>query len=204
MRQLHNLLWPVLATALLAVACGDDSGVNPEDRLCGGEAGLGLRVEGTAQPAQLCFDDDDVSVLITLFDRYDISAQTSVGGTIYQVRMVFAIRDDTPVTLIPVGDIGDAIADPATAWIYLEEVPDNGDPIESLEVTGGLFQLSFSDQNVLAGTMKNVKLTMHDVSSGDEVGKRTIAEGFFSLSVKSPAATSTGRQQVLEGSPPTM
>jgi hypothetical protein len=42
------------------------------------------------------------------------------------------------------------------------------------------------------------------VSSGDEVGKRTIAEGLFSLSVKSPAATSTGRQQVLEGSPPTM
>ncbi|HEX5132037.1 MAG TPA: hypothetical protein VFX92_06080 [Candidatus Krumholzibacteria bacterium] len=184
----------VLAGLLLAilVACGDDNGVDPGERLCGGQAGLGVRVEGKAEPLDICLDDVDVSVAITALDRYDVSGLLQTSSGVYQVQMVFAIRPDAPVALYPVQTINEAVSNPDAVWIYYQEAPNSGDTIESLEVTGGSFQLSFSDANVLAGTFEGITLTMHDIQSGDAVGKRKLAQGFFSLTVKSPtAATET-------------
>jgi hypothetical protein len=177
----------LLAAALLA-SCGKDSGVDPDERLCNGEAGLGAAIQGRAEPLEFCLDDGDVSVLLTSLDRYDIAARLTTADGDFQIRMVFAVRSDFPVSLIPVSTIGEATADPGNVWIYYEEVPDGADAIESLEVTGGSFRLTFSDEDVLAGTIEGINFTMHDVSSGDEAGKRRISEGFFSLSVKSPTA----------------
>jgi hypothetical protein len=178
----------VLLLAGLFVTCSDNNPTDPNDRLCGGEAGLGVRVEGRSQPLALCLDDGDVSVLLTSLNRYDIAAQVDTPRGSYQIRMVFALRSDFPVALVPAASLGEATADPGKVWLYYEEIPNGGDAIESIEVTGGSFRLTFSDEHVLAGLIEGISLTMHDVSTGDVAGTRQLADGFFSLSVKSPAA----------------
>jgi hypothetical protein len=183
----------IFCLALLVASCGgDDSAVDPDDRLCNGEGGLGVSVQGRADPLEFCVDDADVSVLLTSLNRYDIAAQMDTPDGVIQLRLVFAQRDDFPVSLAPVPTIGEATSDPGNVWIYYEEIPGGGDAIESLEVTGGSFRLSFSDEDVLAGTLSGITLTMHDVDSGDGAGSRRLAEGFFSLSVKDPAAAAAG------------
>ena len=189
----RSTLGSLIILTLLASCSGSSNPVDPNDRLCGGEAGLGARIEGRSQPLAFCVDDGDVSVLLTASDRYDIAAQLNTPRGVFQIRMVFALRSDFPVSLVPVATIAEATADPGKVWIYYVEIPNSGNAIESLETSGGSFRLTFSDENVLAGTLENIALTMHDVSSGDTVGTRKLAEGFFSLSVKSPTAAAIAR-----------
>lgn len=180
----------VLALVLLSAAAGcshDTTSVDPGQRLCNGDGGLGLRVDGRAQELQFCVDDPGVSVVLTSGSRYDIAAQMRSGGDVFQVRMVFSLRPDAPVTLHVVSSVDSTASDPGAAWIYYEEIPADGKTIESGSASGGEVRLSFSDKGTLAGTIEGVTLTMRDLASGDPAGTRKITEGFFSLSVKNPA-----------------
>ena len=190
MRSLRLLPLPAVFLLFLAVSCGgNDDGVQPTDRLCNGEAGLGARIEGRSSPVDLCLNDADVSVLLTSANRYDIAGQARLPGVTLQIRMVFALRADAPVSLSPVSTLDQAIADADAVWIRYVEIPDRGDAIESSAVAGGSFRLTFSDDKILAGTLENITFTMRNVTSGDEVGTRRVSEGFFSLSVKNPVTS---------------
>ncbi|HEU4365440.1 MAG TPA: hypothetical protein VFT13_08225 [Candidatus Krumholzibacteria bacterium] len=179
----------LLILAAFLGACGaGDSGVDPSERLCNGEAGLGALIQGRAEPLAFCLDDDDVSVTLTAFDRYDVSAGMNTPDGAFRIRMVFALRPDFPVSLVPVPTLDEAIMYPGRAWIYYEETPDGGDAIGSLEVTGGALRLGFSDENVLTGMLEDITLTMRYPATGNAVGTRTLSKGFFSLSVKSADA----------------
>lgn len=179
----------ILPLVLIALGCaGEDTGVLPNERLCNGEGGLGALILGRAEPVEFCLDDGDVSVLLTAADRYDIAGQVITPEAVFQIRMVFALRSDAPVTLGLAATLGDAVADPALVWLHYEEIPDGGDAIASSAASGGAFRLSFSDDKVLTGTFDGVTFAMRDVASGDDAGTRRVSEGFFSLSVKSPAA----------------
>lgn len=174
--------------AFLGGCGGRDSGVDPNERLCNGEAGLGALIQGRTEPLEFCLDDGDVAVTLTDFDRYDITARMDTPDGAFRIRMVFALRPDFPVSLVPAPTLDEAIMYPGRAWIYYEEVPDGGDAIGSLGVTGGAVRLGFNDENVLTGMLEDITLTMRDLASGDAVGTRTLSEGFFSLSVKSADA----------------
>jgi len=179
-----------LAVAALCMAsCGtNDDPTNPNDRLCGGEAGLGARIEGRSSPVQFCLDDGDVSVVLTSADRYDVAGQMTTAAGTFQIHMVFAQRADVPVTLTPAATLDDALADPGKVWVYYSEIPDGGDAIESVAPTGGTFRLTFGNDKVITGTLNNIVFDMTKISNGDPAPARTISEGFLSLSVKSPAA----------------
>jgi hypothetical protein len=177
------------ALALLAAVagCSDDPPAGG-DALCGGDFGVGLRVEGNAQPLEVCVSDADVSALLTSLARYDVAAQMTTDDGVYQLRMVFAQHADFPLSLRVVNTIAEAISDAGAVWVYYEEIPQGAQPIESAAVTGGTFRLSYSDDKIAVGYFDNVDLTMEEVLTGDPAGKRRIVRGEFSISVEGTAA----------------
>jgi len=182
-----------VATALLVVtaSCGDDGNpVDPDERLCNGETGVGLLIEGRAQPLEFCVDDPDVSVLLTALNRYDVAADVTNADGTFVVRMVFAVQG-FPVDLRVTESLSEATSDPSAVWLYYEEVPAGGDPIESFAVDGGDFRLSFVDEDVAAGLLAGVAFQMRDIATGDPAGTRAFADGMFSISVKDPTVTTT-------------
>jgi len=178
----------VLALLLLTPACGDDGDpVDPDERLCNGETGIGLLIEGRADPVEFCVDDADVSVVLTAGNRYDVAAQMSSSEGDFLVRMVFAVQT-FPAALRVTAILSEAVADPGAVWIYYEEIPNGGDPIESFAIDGGSFTLSFVDEDVATGVLSNVTFDMRDVASSDPAGQRVFSEGMFSISTKEPTA----------------
>lgn len=171
-------------TLLLFAACGDDS--NPTDakeNLCAGESGLGARVTGRAAPVDICVPDGVVVTTYTAQNRYDVTARiTGSDRTVYEIQMWFPHRPDLPKVLNLTGIFAEAEADPDGVWFFYKESPPDGDPIESVAVTGGLFTLSFSDTEVTAGTFRDVELDMQIVNTNNPAGSRSIPEGFFSIS----------------------
>lgn len=185
----NGVLAGTLTALLLASACSDgDNPTDPDDRLCDGETGIGLLIEGRADPFEFCINDPDVSVVLTSQNRYDVAAQVSSPDGVFVVRMVFAVRS-FPATLRITEDLADASGDPGAVWLYYEEIPAGGDPIESYAIDGGSFTLSFVDEDVAAGFMSNVRFQMRDLATGDPAGQRKFAEGIFSISTKEPTAT---------------
>jgi len=179
----------LLVCAAAATSCSDDDNpVDPNARLCGGETGLGVLIQGRAEAFEFCVDDDNVGALLTAENRYDVGAQVSTDEGDFVVRMVFAVRD-FPASLRIVDTLAEATADIDAVWLYYEEVPAGGDPIESATSSGGSFTLGFVDEQVATGTFKNVTFAMRDFSTGDPAGERQFAEGTFSISVKVPTAT---------------
>jgi len=177
-----------LVSALLLLACSDDNPVG-DDPLCAGASGVGIRVEGRAQPVDVCVSDGAVDALLTSEEHYDVSAQVLLDDdSVVQLRMVFTQRPDAPVTLRMVNTITEATSDPNTVYVFYEEVPDAGTPIQSTLITGGKFRLTFNDDTVAVGTMEDIKLDMNNVQTGDPAGERHIVEGFFSVSVTPPVA----------------
>jgi hypothetical protein len=192
-RRARRLFWAAAGGFLLVAAlggCADDPPA-ATDPLCGGDFGVGMRVEGHAEPIEVCVSDADVSALLTSLSRYDVAAQMQTDDGIFQLRMVFAQQAAFPVSLRIVGTLAEATADPGTAWVYYEEIPDGGIPIESAAVTGGSFRLSFSDDTIAVGFFENVDLSMEEVLTGDPAGKRRIVRGEFSISVESAPTTTT-------------
>lgn len=182
-----------IATALLAVmaACGDDGNpVDPDDRLCGGETGVGLLIEGRAEPLEFCVDDPDVSAVLTAFNRYDVEARMTNDDGTFIMRMVFAVQS-FPVDLRVTDSLSEATSDPGAVWVYYEEDPAGGAPIESFVVDGGSFRLSFVDVDVAAGVLSGVAFQMRDIATSVPTGTREFADGMFSISTKEPTVTST-------------
>ncbi|MCI0451962.1 MAG: hypothetical protein L0Z51_06145 [Candidatus Latescibacteria bacterium] len=178
------------AFMLMLAGCGDEGDpVDPGGRLCGGETGLGLLIEGRADPLEFCVDDPDVSVVLTSQNRYDVQAQVSNGAGVFVVRMVFAVRA-FPATLRVTEDLSEAVSDTDAVWLYYEEIPAGGDPIESFVVDQGSFTLSFVDEDVATGVLSGVVLDMRDFTTGDPAGRREFSEGVFSISTKEPTAAS--------------
>lgn len=182
---------PFLAGALLAglviTGCSQDDPVNTKS-LCAGESGVGLRVEGRAEPLDMCVSDTAVDALLTSDNHYDMSAQLSLDdGSLLQVRIVFTHRPDVPVSLRLVNSSTEALSDPSTAYVFYEEAAGGGTPIQSTLITGGSFRVTFNDDKVAVGTMENVAMDMTNVLTGDPAGERRISEGFFSVSVTPPA-----------------
>ena len=180
-----------IATALLVAlaGCGDDANsVDPNERLCGGETGVGLLIEGRAEPLEFCVDDADVSVILTQFNRYDVEAHVANNDGTFVMRMVFAVQS-APVDLRVTDSLAEATSDPGAVWIYYEEVPVGGDPIESFVVDAGSFRLTFVDEDVAAGVLSGVSFQMRDVASSDPAGTREFSDGMFSISVKEPTVT---------------
>jgi hypothetical protein len=172
---------------LLLAACGEDgNSVDPNDRLCNGETGFGLLIEGRAQPIEFCVDDSDVSVVLTSLNHYDVHEQVTTPEADAVVRMVFAVQD-FPVSLRVTSDLSETVTDPGVVWLYYREIPAGGDPIESFAVDQGEFTLSFVDEDVAAGVLSAVLFDMRDFTTGDPVGQRSFAEGVFSISTKEPA-----------------
>lgn len=188
-RRYIMCLMALVASASGLVSCSDDdNSVNPNGRLCGGETGLGVLIEGRAEPFEFCVDDDNVGAVLTAENRYDVGAQVSSDDGDFVVRMVFAVRD-FPATLRVVDTLAEATTDIDAVWLYYEEVPPGGDPIESFASDGGTFTLGFVDEEVATGTFKNVTFSMRDFSTGDPAGERQFADGIFSISVKVPTAS---------------
>jgi hypothetical protein len=181
-----------LAALLLVVvaACGDDENpVDPNERLCGGETGVGLLIEGRAEALEFCVDDADVSVLLTALNRYDVEAHvTNTDGT-FVMRMVFAVQS-FPVDLRVTDQLSEATSDPSAVWLHYEELPAGGDPIESFVVDGGSFRLSFVDEDVAAGVLSGVSFQMRDIATSDPAGTREFSDGMFSISTKEPTVIS--------------
>jgi hypothetical protein len=177
--------------ALCLLGCSKSDPVSDQHPLCAGESGVGIRVEGRSQPIDVCVADTDVDALLTSSNHYDISASLPLDdGTIVQLRMVFTHRADAPVSLRLVNSITEATSDPSTVYVFYEEAPSGGTPIQSSLITGGTFRVTFNDNQVAAGTMENIHLDMTDVQTGDPAGERRIVEGFFSVSVSPPVAAS--------------
>lgn len=185
----HGGRTAALAALLLLIgACGKDDPADPGRRLCGGETGVGLLIQGRADPLEFCVDDPDVSVVLTSQNRYDVRAEVSTPDGTFVVRMVFAVRS-FPAMLRVTDSLAETTSDPGTVWLYYEEIPAGGNPIESFAVQGGSFTLSFVDPDVATGVLKSVVFDMRDFSSGDPAGRRTFADGMFSISTKEPAAS---------------
>ena len=177
--------------ALFALGCSDDDPADVGEPLCGGENGLGIRVEGRSQPIDVCVSDNAVDALLTSQEHYDVTGQVMLDdNSTVQLRMVFSRQPDpdATVTLRLVNSITEATSDPETAYVFYEEIPVGGNPIQSTLITGGQFRLTFNDDEVAVGTLQNISLDMNDVQSGDPAGERQIVEGFFSVSVTPPAA----------------
>jgi hypothetical protein len=178
--------------ALCLLGCSKSDPVSDQNPLCAGESGVGIRVEGRAQPIDVCVSDTAVDALLTASDHYDVSAQLALDDdSIVQLRMVFTRRADAPVTLRLVNSITEATSDPGTAYVFYEEAPSGGTPIQSSLITGGTFRVTFNDNKVAVGTLENITLDMTNVQNGNPAGDRKIAEGFFSVSIEAPVATSS-------------
>jgi hypothetical protein len=185
--NLRHWIVPLLAAVFL-LGCSKDDPTTTKN-LCGGDAGVGIRVEGRAQPVDVCVSDSAVDALLTSSDHYDVTAQVQLDdGSLVQLRMVFTKRADAPVSLRLVNTITEATSDPSTAYVFYEESASGGTPIESTLITGGSFRLTFNDNHVAVGTLTNIALDMTNVQTGDPAGARQIVEGFFSVSVTPPAA----------------
>ena len=176
----------LIALIALAPACGKkEDPAKPEDRLCGGETGVGLRVKGRASPLDVCVADPDVDMGITtinLDEYYDLTARMVSGGDIFEIQLLFPKRPDFPVDLAPTGAL--AALDTDSAWIYYQEIPQSGEAIESELVTAGAFHLGFAASDVATATLTGISLTMVRKSDGQPAGTRLIEEGFLSVSVK--------------------
>ena len=180
-----------LLAGLLITACSKDDPVDSKS-LCAGESGVGLRVEGRAEPIDMCVPDTAADALLTSDDHYDVSAQLNLDdGSLLLVRIVFTRRPTVPVNLRLVNSSTEALSDPSTAYVHYEEAPGGGTPIQSTLITGGSFRVTFNDDTVAVGTMENVAMDMTNVLTGDPSGERRIAEGFFSVTVTPPAAASS-------------
>ena len=161
--------------------------LNPEDRLCGGEAGFAARVTGRSSDVDMCIHDDDVASVLTIApDRYNVTARLTADGDVFEVQIIMNYRDDFPVTLTPTANLAELDTNPDAVYVYFIESPSEGATIESIAVTSGSFLLSFSGGDVIAGTFSRVAMDMQTQGTSEAAGQRMLSEGFFSLSVLTP------------------
>jgi len=180
------LLRAALAGALVgAPACGKNNPVDTGTPLCGGSSGFGARVVGRSEPVDICVSDRDASVVITTGDHYSVNVTKVTSEATFDFYVVFpVIGQEAPEILTFHDDLGAALVDPLGVYLYYQETPKQGDPIESVQITDGTFTLSFSAGDILTATMNGVTMKMKTTgSSPQDAGTRTIEKGFMSLGV---------------------
>jgi hypothetical protein len=188
-RPRQRLLPLVLAAviSLLLPACGDEGNpVDPKDRVCGGESGFAARVAGGPKRVDVCVDNKDVSVVLTSGNNYSIRATMTSGGSVYEFQLLVPNRDDFPVILTIHDDFATATLDDRGVWIFYQEIPAEGDALESYEIAPdkGTFTLSFSDGNVMTATFSDISFKLQTQGDNPEDrGTRVVESGFMSLSV---------------------
>jgi hypothetical protein len=183
---LHRAALASAALLLLFPACGKDNPSDPGAALCGGDSGFGARVIGRADPVDVCVADDKVTTFLTIEDNYSVHAAMTAGGVTFDFELLFHHRDDFPVAMTLHDDIGAALADEFGVYILYQETPAQGEALESYQVTGGTFNLGFtqSDRSVVTAEMNNVTLRMRTTGSNPEDrGTRSIEKGFLTLNV---------------------
>ncbi len=164
------------------VACGNqDQGVNPQDRLCGGEAGVGLDVDDGAGGFEFCASNAEVATSVDAGGAWDVSARHTAGSRTVTFRMRFVVHLDAPASLNVTSDPAAAAADPDGVWIDWEEVTAAGDTLVTRDALGGSFTLGFSDARAAAGTMSSIRVELRRPGGSSAVATRTIRSGFFSL-----------------------
>ncbi len=178
-------------TASLLPACGTkDAGVRPQDRLCGGEAGVGLAVDDGADGLEFCASGADVTADYAPDGTWSILARRTVGPRTITLRMRFLRHLDAPAVLNVTADPAAAAADPDGVWIDWEEVTTGGDTLVTRDAIGGSFTLGFSDDRVAAGTMASIRLDLVRPRSTTPTAVRTLTSGFFSVGVAAAASAS--------------
>jgi hypothetical protein len=100
--------------------------------------------------------------------------------------MLVPHRDDFPVVLTIHDSYDTATADDRGVWIYYQEVPAEGDALESYEIATdqGTFTLGFSDGVVVTATFEDISFKMQTQGENpQDRGMRLLETGFMSLSV---------------------
>jgi hypothetical protein len=186
-----GLLLSLLLVAAGVVACGENSPEGVADGPCPGQSGFGARLESEDGTVDVCVADDSVATVFTERGWYDVTARmTESDGTVYHFAMLFPHHTSSR-KLNLTGDLAEARADANGAWFRLVEIPPQGPAIESTAVTGGTFQLGYSDTEVVAGLFADVVLEMTISGQDSTLGTRLVPEGFFSVLTDSRASDVT-------------
>ena len=187
--NVNRLLIPVtIALAVLLPSCGEESANAPENNLCPGATGMGVRITGRAVPVDMCVPDDrvqgnvetGVQAIYTVENRYHITAHFTQGDTEFELRLIFGHQQGLPTRVT--SNFADAEQNSDAAWLYYKEIPGAGDTIESVSVSGTI-NVSFCDDQITVGSLAGVNIGMEKVSDQTAAGQRAIPTGFFSLSV---------------------
>jgi hypothetical protein len=183
----HFAVIAAIVLALFATSCGEqDNPVDPADRLCGGASGFAARVEGRSSPVDVCASDNETTVDLTSGNIYAIRAAVTIDNTLFQFNLEVPYRSDFPVVLDLSADQGAAQLDEYAVWLYYQEVPQSGEALESYEISGGSFTLSFAADDVMTATFADVVLKIRtQESTPQDRGTRVLKRGYMSLSVDS-------------------
>jgi len=178
------LLHLVVVSMVFVLGCSEDSdGVNPSDRLCGGESGFAAMINGGPRPVEMCVSDDaTVANYVPLGNvaRYEIRALFVSDSLTVEVQLGFFVQPSTPTTLILTTNQAQAESDPGAAWFFYRETK-LGTYDYVAATVNGVLTVTFNDPSVAVATFGGVDLELDDVSSGDPMGSRSISEGYVSV-----------------------
>ena len=180
---------PLLPIAIVlclfaAIGCTQTDGdtVDPESKLCNSGSGFGARIDGAPEPVEMCVSDANA---VTTFgdmapDRYYIAADfTAEDGRTISVEISFVLQPLTPASLQLRTNIDAAFLDPTSVWFQYREYKDSEFDYQSVGVLGD-FRVSVNDDMVAAAWFGNMTIDLEDID-GNDVGSRTISEGFVSV-----------------------
>lgn len=183
--QPYSRLWTaiVVAAVLVASGCGGDDSqtVDPSQRLCQGEAGVGARIGGAPAPMDFCAPNNAVSAELGALQpgRYDVIASFTEGGLTVELEISFYAESGLPKVLNFTPD--PSLGNPGDVWLFYRESQPQQPDLSSLSVSG-IFTLTFADASVVAATFNSVTIQL-ETDTGQRAGTRTISEGFLNLTI---------------------
>ncbi|UCH84737.1 MAG: hypothetical protein JSW50_03305 [Candidatus Latescibacterota bacterium] len=184
------LLQLVVIAIVLSSGCSeDDNGVNPNDRLCGGQSGLAARITGTPEPLEMCVSNQDTRVDYTppggsvSAGLYETTSTYTSGDLTIEISTLFYAHATPPQTLNVTGNRAEAEFDPDGFWVYYREIKDGGYDVTSTTVTGTA-TLTYNDQTVAVVTFSNLEIMLVDTATqSTAAGERRIPEGYLNVTV---------------------
>ncbi len=177
------LLDLVVVSTVLVGGCSDDSGgVNPKDRLCGGQSGFAARITGMSSAVDMCVSDQaTVADFISDAggDKYHITALFTSDSLSIEVQFTFFVQPSFPTSLTLTTNQAQADSDPGAAWVFYRETKLNTYDYVAASASGSL-TVTFNDASVVVATFSGMGLELDDSVSGDPAGARTVSEGYVS------------------------